>query len=159
MRRELKTEEGDMVGVGPITMGTGHAALPLGARPAAQHYDNTGTAVVDIAVGKDRFGIWVAGSLRPSVTEGRLRELRAASLSGDWRRIGGKLRLVAVLAVNVPGFPIPRMRASLAADEVASLVAASIPTETRIERYFTGRVEVLDDGTVRIRKHPILGEE
>lgn len=152
MKRELETAEGETIGVGQITLGTGHAPLRLGAVPAAEHYDDTGTAVVDIAVGEDRYGIWVSGSLRPEISELRLRELRAASLSGDWRRIGGKLRLVAVLAVNVPGFPIPRMRATMAADEMASLVAAGIPTEERREHYKRFNAEKLADGTIRVRK-------
>jgi hypothetical protein len=152
MKRELATCDGDLVGVGQITLGTGHAELRLGAVPAAQHYDNTGTAVVDIACGEDRWGIWVAGAVRPEISEMRLRELRAASLSGDWRRIGGRLRLVAVLAVNVPGYPIPRMRAQLAADELSTMVAAGIPTEERLERYKLPHVETTEDGTIRVRR-------
>lgn len=152
MKRELKTAEGDLVGIGQITMGTGHAALRLGAVPASQHYDDTGTAVVDIAAGEDKWGIWVSGALRPNVTEMRLRELRAASLSGDWRRIGGRLRLVAVLAVNVPGYPIPRMSANFSADEVGSLVAAGIPTDERIERYSQPYAEMSEDGTIKVRR-------
>jgi len=151
-KRELETAEGDMIGIGTITMGTGHAPLRLGAVPAAEHYDDTGTAVVDVAVGEDRWGIWVAGALRPGVTDLKLRELRAASLSGDWRRIGGQLRLVAVLAVNVPGFPIPKPRATLAAESVASLVAAGIPTDARREKYRHMNAETLPDGTIRVRR-------
>lgn len=156
MKRELETSEGDIIGVGQITMGTGHAPLRMGHVPASEHYDDTGTAMVDIAVGEDRWGIWVAGALRPGVTDAQLRELRAASLSGDWRRIGGRLRLVAVLAVNVPGFPVPRMRATLAADEVASLVAAGIPTEARRERYRKVNAETLSDGTIRVRRAKLV---
>lgn len=152
MKRELETDDGSMVGTGQITMGTGHASLRLGAVPAAAHYDDTGTAMVDVAVGEDKWGIWVAGALRPGVTDLQLRELRGASLSGDWRRIGSKLRLVAILAVNVPGYPVPRTRASLAAEQVASLVAAGIPTEARRERYRHMNAETLPDGTIRVRR-------
>lgn len=152
MKRELETDDGELIGIGSITMGTGHAPLNLGQIPAAEHYDNTGAAAVDITVGEDRWGIWVAGSLRPGLNDIRLRELRAASLSGDWRRIGGRLRLVAVLAVNVPGYPIPKMRATLAADEVASLVAAGIPTEARRERYRYVNANIQSDGTIRVRR-------
>jgi hypothetical protein len=46
----------------------------------------------------------------------------ASDVSGDWRRIGGNLELVAVLAVNVPGFPKIRVR------ELEGLVASlSLP--------------------------------
>lgn len=151
-KRELQTKEGEVVGVGNITMGTGHAENHLGDVPAAEHYDNTGAAVADITVGEDKYGIWVAGAIRPGMSDIKIRELRGASLSGDWRRIGGKLRLVAVLAVNVPGFPIPRMRASLAAGELSSVTAAGIPTDARRERYRYANAERLADGTVRIRR-------
>ena len=54
--------------------------------------------------------------------------MRAAPLSGDWRRIGGNLEMVAALHVNTAGFPIPRMlAASLEGredEEMLSLVAA-----------------------------------
>lgn len=152
MRSELHTADGPVVGVGPITMGTGHASTRLGARPAAAHYDNTGTAVVDVSVGQDRYGVWVAGALRSTVTEIQLRELRGAALSGDWRRIGGQLRLVAILAVNVPGFPIPKMRARVD-DDWSSMVAAGIVTETDAERIrSTLRAMITADGTIRVRR-------
>lgn len=154
MRRELKTREGEFVGVGPITLGTGHASLRVGAVPAVAHYDDTGLAAVDVAVGEDRYGIWVAGALRPELTELRLRELRGASLSGDWRRIGGKLRLVAVLAVNVPGYPVPRMRvgAQVDLDGWNSLVAAGVATEERVEHVREALAHRDDDGTIRVRR-------
>lgn len=159
MRREIETDGGELVGVGQITMGTGHASLGLGSRPAAAHYDNTGLAMVDCSVGIDKWGIWVAGALRPSVEGAKLRELRAASLSGDWRRIGGKLRLVAILAVNVPGFPVPRTRARFAAEQPTSLVAAGVVTEERVSRYKLPRVETRSDGAVVLRRSRLLTEE
>lgn len=111
---ELRT-----VAVGHITMGTGHAGMSLAAKPAAEHYDHTGTVVADVAAGEDAHGIWVHGRARAGTD---LVALRAAALSGDWRKIGGRLELVAALAVNVPGFPVPRAR--VASGEQQSLVAA-----------------------------------
>lgn len=125
------TEDGGNVSVGQITVGTGHAPLSYGYRAASDHYDNTGTAVADVAVGNDGHGIWVAGSIRPGTDESRVRELRAAGqVSGDWRRIGGSLRLVGLLAVNVPGFPVPKLRTHLASNQQLALVAAGIPQLT-----------------------------
>jgi hypothetical protein len=154
VRRELKTAEGEMVGVGPITFGTGHASLQIGAVPAAEHYDNTGLAAVDVAVGEDRYGIWVAGAIRPTLDELQIRELRGASLSGDWRRIANKLRLVAVLAVNVPGFPIPKMRVNAQADveEWSAMVAAGIVTPERVDKVRTAMASRDHDGTIRVRR-------
>lgn len=121
-------EDGSSVQVGQITVGTGHAPLSYGYRAASDHYDNTGAAVADVAVGNDEHGIWVAGSIRPGTDESRIRELRAAGqVSGDWRRIGGSLRLVGLLAVNVPGFPVPKLKTHLTSGQQLSLVAAGIP--------------------------------
>lgn len=106
---ELVTAEGDRVPVGQITMDTGHAPLAANAARAAAHYDDTGTAVADVTAGEDRWGVWIAGAVRPGVDELTLRRFMAADVSGDWRSIGGALELVAVLSVNVPGFHKPRV--------------------------------------------------
>jgi 2'-5' RNA ligase len=126
---EVACADGTRVAVGQITVGTGHAPLSYGAAPAAEHYDNTGAAVADVAVGNDQHGIWVAGAIRPGADPLRVYELQAAGqVSGDWRRIGGELRLVGLLAVNVPGFPVPKMRARVASGAPQALVAAGRPT-------------------------------
>jgi len=126
---EVVCADGSRVAVGQITVGTGHAPLHLGASPAAEHYDNTGAAVADVAVGNDANGIWVAGAVRPGADPLKVYELQAAGqVSGDWRRIGGQLRLVGLLAVNVPGFPVPKMRARVASGEPQALLAAGRPT-------------------------------
>lgn len=126
---EVACADGTRVAVGQITVGTGHAPLHYGASPAAEHYDNTGSAVADVAVGNDAHGIWVAGAIRPGADPLKVYELQAAGqVSGDWRRIGGELRLVGLLAVNVPGFPVPKMRARVASGQPVALVAAGRPT-------------------------------
>jgi hypothetical protein len=130
---EIETAEGDLVPTGKITLGTGHASLQASRNAAAAHYDNTGTVVADVRVGEDGHGIWFSGALRPGTTPEQVRALRAASLSGDWRRYRNALELVAALAVNVPGFPIPRVAALVApeldGDERLSLVAAGAIVE------------------------------
>lgn len=141
------TEDGGSVSVGQITLGTGHAPLNMGHRAASDHYDNTGSAVADVAVGNDAHGIWVAGSVRYGTTQERIHELRAAGqVSGDWRRIGGQLRLVGLLAVNVPGFPVPKLRTTYAAGQQLALVAAGMPalseqlTEDELDQWAYSRV-------------------
>lgn len=129
---ELMTQESTTVSVGQITVGTSHAPLNMGSHAAAEHYDHTGWAVADVAVGNDKHGIWVAGAVRPDADASRVHDLRASGqVSGDWRRIGGKLRLVGLLAVNVPGFPVPKMRARVASGAQYALVAAGKPTVSR----------------------------
>lgn len=125
MTGEVVCSNGERVAVGQITVGTGHAGLGLSASRAAEHYDNTGTAVADVAVGNDEHGIWVAGAIRPGVDISKIKELRASGrVSGDWRRIGGQLRMVGLLAVNVPGFPIPELKVRVSSQAPLSLVAA-----------------------------------
>lgn len=118
----LETAEGEMVNVGQISHVGGHAPLEASVAEAVAHYDNTDSAVMDVAVGEDKHGIWVAGALRPDVDELKLRRVRASGVSGDWRPINGHLEMVAVCSVNVPGFPTPRVR--VAAGQPVALVAA-----------------------------------
>lgn len=117
--------DGCAIPTGRITLNTGHADLDLDAYSAAAHYDHTGAAVADVATGEDEYGIWFAGALRPNVNDEQVRILRASSLSGDWRPIGGQLELVGLLAVNVPGFPIAR---PLAASGVQVRVIEGVQT-------------------------------
>lgn len=127
------TDAGE-VAVGKITMNTGHQALyedgtrrPIGWAETIAHYDHTGTQAAYVRAGEDKHGIWLAGTLAPTATEDDIRALRAAQVSGDWRPIRGRLSLMAALAVNVPGFPVPRTRSLVAAGEPLALVAAAGP--------------------------------
>lgn len=126
---QIDTDEGP-IRVGNFTIGTGHAALRLGARPAAAHYDDTGTVWADVNVGEDSFGIWFAGWVRPGVSEEMLYAAKASGrLSGDWREIvrgSEELELIAALSVNVEGFPTPRPQVGILAGGQTALVAAGI---------------------------------
>ena len=133
----VKCDDGKFVDVGQITLTGGHAPLNAGVSRAVAHYDDTDSAIMDVAAGEDKHGIWVSGALRPDVTEEQLRSIRASSVSGDWRPINGKLELVAVCAVNAPGFPIPRAR--VASGAPIALVAAGI--EPLIELAMNDRIE------------------
>jgi len=117
----LRTDDGD-VPVGQLTLAGGHAPLNLAAQAAAKHYDDTASAIADVSIGEDAFGIWVAGALRPEATPEQIRALRASAPSGDWRPIDGRLELVAICQVNVPGFPVAR--AMIAGGQLTALVAA-----------------------------------
>lgn len=105
---QVDCADGTQVPVGALTVDTGHAPTDLGytAAAAAAHYDNTGTTAALVACGEDAYGIWVAGTVRPGATAEQVAALQ--KLSGDWRAVRGQLELVAALAVNTPGFPIPR---------------------------------------------------
>lgn len=122
------------VAVGQITLGKpdtgGHAPDGISMRATIAHYDRTGTAVADITVGEDAFGIWFSGKLRNRITEDQLHELFAASLSGDWREVRfrgqSSMEMCAALAVNVPGFGIPRTSFAMDGERQVSLVAAGV---------------------------------
>jgi 2'-5' RNA ligase len=123
--RALEDDAVRTVGVGHLTMNTGHASLSASMAETMAHYDNTGTVAADVAAGEDRHGIWVAGRLRPELPEEDVHRLLAAPPSGDWRSRDGALELVGVLAVNVPGYPVPRARVASGAPETPfALVAA-----------------------------------
>lgn len=113
------TADGRHVPVGRVTIGTGHAGPDLNWRTAAAHYDNSGTTAAVVHATKDKWGIRLSGSLVAGLSEEKVDELRRSPLSGDWRRIGNKLRLVASLGVNVPGYPVPR--ALVAGGDVQSM--------------------------------------
>lgn len=118
----VKTAEGDMLDSGVITLTGGHADLELSAREAAAHYDDTRSAVCDVRAGRDAHGTWVAGAMRPGISDFQLRAFRASHPSVDCRPIDGKLDLIAVCQVNTPGFPVAR--ALVADGRLLALVAA-----------------------------------
>lgn len=152
---QVLTSDGQLVKVGKITMGTGHAGPNMRWIPAADHYDNTGTVAAVGRVTETAKGGWFDGVVVSSLDPEKVQELRRSPISGDWRRINGNLELVAALAVNTPGFPIV---ASLNG-EAQSLVAAGMmhledleasgepeaEEMTEVEKDLTSQVDALDD--------------
>lgn len=123
----IDTENG-VVPVGKLTMNTGHADRSLNAQSTVQHYDHTGSAVAWVRAGEDEFGIWFSGIFAGTDEQKRLLQA-SGGLSGDWRSIAGSLELVAALAVNVPGFPVPRTGFSVDEGKQVALVAAGVVVE------------------------------
>lgn len=102
--------------------------------------------MADVAIGEDEHGIWVAGAVRPGAAPEQVHALRGSPLSGDWRWIDGEYELVAALAVNTPGFPIPRE----ADTETPALVASGRPPALLAVGVVTGTIKedtVPDDVT------------
>lgn len=108
LRRSVVTASGERVPVGVLTVGGGHADPKLGVLPAMQHYDDVGSAVARVFAGEDEHGIWVAGYVPSYADPEKVRQLADLDVSGDWRSVGGNLELIAVCAVNTPGFPVLR---------------------------------------------------
>lgn len=120
-------DDGTEMPVGRITLDTTHAGRRHGPADTIAHYEHTGLGVAHVAAGEDSHGIWVAGALSSHATEEQIERLRVSPLSGDWRSVGGQLELVAALAVNTPGFPVPR--ALIASGRVQSLQASGVVRE------------------------------
>jgi hypothetical protein len=112
---------------GPIVLGGGHAPLSMSAAAATNHYDSTSRAVADVTVGSDDYGIWAAGGIREGANPVDVGALRGSAISGDWRTIAGKLRLIALLAVNSPGFRVNRPYAMAASGALITQGPACIP--------------------------------
>lgn len=108
LRKEQLTADGTSVPVGVLSVGGGHAAPDTGAVPALEHYDNVAASVAKVFAGEDENGIWVSGWILPYADPVRVQQLADLDVSGDWRRIGGRMELIAVCAVNTPGFPVLR---------------------------------------------------
>lgn len=153
----ILTAEGDEVAVGRITVNTTHPDTKNGRltpQAVQMHYDNTGSQVAYVAAGEDQFGIWVAGTVKPGATQEQIDALRASPLSGDWRRVGNSLELLAVLAVNGPGFPVPRPAGLVASGRLVALTASSgmLPPKTMTVESFLGE-ERLSDADITWLRH------
>jgi 8-oxo-dGTP pyrophosphatase MutT (NUDIX family) len=160
---EIATDGGPVY-TGPLVMGGKHASEYLNWRQATQHYDDTTRVVADICVGHDEFGVWMSGALRDGVTEDDIAELKAAGkASGDWREVvrgSNHLELIAALAVNVGGFPVPRIQIAAKNGNVVSLVAAGIVQDDPIGEIadeVMARIEA--NHTIRALSADIYGSE
>jgi hypothetical protein len=130
---EQRLQEGGSVPVGTLVTGPRHANPQDAFRAAQQHYDDLDAAVARVSVGEDEFGIWVAGWMLPDANPTRVEQFLASPVSGDWRRVGGSLELIAVCSVNAPGFPVPRARVSFGNGEQGALIASFGVTAQRGE--------------------------
>lgn len=133
LRGATKLDDDSVVATGNLTVGTGHASTdarnPITASTAAAHYDNTGNAVARVAAGEDGYGIWVAGAIMPGASVAQVEALRSSALSGDWRRYPDGLDMVAALAVNVPGFPVPRYSLAASANVVEAVEPLAVESD------------------------------
>lgn len=146
----LTTDDGRKVNVGRITVGEGgHASTDpkVGMLEAVAHYDKTGTVAAFVRAKDGRHGIWLSGAVRSDVPEEKVRDLEANSPSGDWRFEGSGLELGAILAVPVPGFPVPRYEVGLVAsgaeEQVMALVASGYSPQAEYTRAEQRSIAVL----------------
>lgn len=121
---EQATADGPVLPVGTLVAGPRHADPAAAFQAAVAHYDDPTAAVARVVAGEDEFGIWVAGWLLPGADPQAVDIFRSSPVSGDWRRIGGALELIAVCSVNAPGFPVPRARVAFSSGAQRSLIGS-----------------------------------
>jgi hypothetical protein len=131
---------------GPVVIGGGHAPMSLNASSAQAHYDTTSKAVADVVVGPDDYGIWAAGAIRPNADPNDIQALKGSAISGDWRSVGGKLRLVALLAVNAPGFRVNRPHVIAASGSLITTGPACEPCREGVQ------FETIEDRVERLER-------
>lgn len=163
---EVRCSDGSRVAVGHLSVKGGHAGLELSAAAAKAYYDDTRSCIADVVCGEDRYGIWVAGALRPNVDPADVRVAMASGVSGDWRRLGGSLELIQLASVNVPGFLKPRTRIRESAGLVAAVIAELPPVtpdagvlDRAVDRLAStiGRSTAQRRAALYRRVHPSLG--
>lgn len=122
MRGHAPFAGGKRTGVVVCGEGSNHCDVGIGAAMATQHYDKVGYAAADVRVGRDRYGVWFSGMVRPGCPKDRVYELEASDVSGHWEYTqAGRMTLVGLPAVNVGGFP----KGYLSYEEFHSGLAAS----------------------------------
>jgi hypothetical protein len=152
--------DGTEVATGPLMAGCDHAAIQLRAPDARSHYDHSGVSWATARLTDGAYGIWLSGALRPDVTDAELDLLRSLSLSGDWRRdrSSGALEMLAVLSVNMPGFPQRREHRIGTDHERFNLIASGAPTITAPGAYWMdGEIEALTSSGIVRRECPTCG--
>lgn len=130
------TAEGTQVPTGVLAVKGGHADTSWSWRSAQAHYDDTDSAVADVRLGRDEFGVWFSGVLRPGASAEAVHCLRASGISGDWRNIAGRMRLIGACSVNTPGFP--KAKARIVAGATMAVVAAGGRPRSAFEQHGCG---------------------
>lgn len=121
---EQATAEGAVLPVGTLVAGPRHADAQMAFQAAQAHYDDPSAAVARVVAGEDEHGIWVAGWMLPGASPEATEVFRTSPVSGDWRRIGGSLEMIAVCSVNAPGFPVPRARVAFSNGAQRTLIGS-----------------------------------
>jgi hypothetical protein len=140
---QLETAEGDVVAVGKVVAGGGHADIHAGLSAATKHYDSTDKVAAFVRARDGKHGIYLSGVLRSDVSPEVLRDFRANLPSGDWRRLDRNLELVGAVSVPVPGYGIPALVAAADSGEIEALILQG----------FTDTEEEMEMETVRDRSY------
>lgn len=107
---ETLTAEGELLKTAVIAGGTAHAPVDMNTAMVPEYYENTGTQLMRIRYGEDANGLWFAGALWPGVNDLQVAQIRASSVSGDWRwhaawrKTATSYDFAGACFVNIPGF-------------------------------------------------------
>lgn len=115
-------DDGSEMPVGTLVAGPRHADAQAAFQAAMAHYDDPSAAVAKVVAGEDEHGIWVSGWILPEADPKAVEIFRSSPVSGDWRRIGGNLEMIAVCSVNAAGFPIPKARVAFSSGHQRTLI-------------------------------------
>ena len=160
---EIECDKGDLMPCGKLMFcmsGNGHASTDshLSVEDVQNYYDDATKVGAFVRAGSDRFGTWLAGALRPGLTDIEVQHLRTHPPSGDWRPIkNGPSDLVAAFSVPVPGFPIARRGQALVASaggEITAIISAPLSLRELGPRYKKRKKAMLT-----IRLHNALGTQ
>lgn len=147
---EQMLDDGRTLPVGTLVAGPRHADAQAAFQAAMAHYDDPSAAVARVVAGEDEHGIWVAGWLIPGAKEDAVQTFRTSPVSGDWRRIGGSLEMIAVCSVNAAGFPIPKARVAFSNGHQRALIGTFGVTPVG-EDHVRAPSKVTDDKSARAR--------
>lgn len=116
-----------IIPTGKLVLGGGHADGALSIQRARRWYDENGAAMAEVNIVEDEFGPFMCGWLLPGVDAAAADEIFRSPPSGDWRwdKTVQNYELVGVIGVNVPAFPVPRVR--VVNGHAFSVVGAGIP--------------------------------
>jgi len=149
---EQATAEGPVLPVGTLVAGPRHADAQLAFQAAQQHYDDPSAAVARVVAGEDGHGIWVAGWMLPGASVEATEVFRTSPVSGDWRRIGGSLEMIAVCSVNAPGFPVPRARVAFSNGHQRALIGSfGIMPQTEAQYRCTSVIDAVTEASEQAR--------
>jgi len=149
---EQATAEGPVLPVGTLVAGPRHADAQLAFQAAQQHYDDPSAAVARVVAGEDEHGIWVAGWMLPGASVEATEVFRTSPVSGDWRRIGGSLEMIAVCSVNAPGFPVPRARVAFSNGHQRALIGSfGILPQTEAQYRCTSVIDAVTEASEQAR--------
>lgn len=116
---------GGFVGTGPIFFEGGHPDRPIGNGDPAKAYGGIENAWADVRTTAGLHGPWIAGVVRPGVSDESIYAARASRISGHWAPDG---RLLAIVSVNTPGNEVPRAKVWTDGEgNVLELVASYVP--------------------------------